>query len=64
MQSFWKTYEDVSTAQADLIRCGFSEGQAKAAARRCSSIEAAVVPWTKDYDSQRSKTFQNNYITG
>lgn len=30
------------SVQADLIRCGFSEGQAKAAARRCSSIEAAV----------------------
>jgi len=30
------------SVQADLIRCGFSEGQATAAARRCSSIEAAV----------------------
>lgn len=30
------------SVQADLIRCGFSEGQAKAAARRCSSVEAAV----------------------
>ena len=30
--------------EADLIRCGFSEGQATAAARRCSSIEAAVAP--------------------
>lgn len=31
-------------SEADLIRCGFSEGQATAAARRCSSIEAAVDP--------------------
>lgn len=30
------------TVQADLMRCGYSEAQAKAAARRCSSIEAAV----------------------